>query len=109
MAGTASNFIVQDRPSIDGYIQALPKAGLVNQVFVNRMSSVAVHNVTGDYVEVNITTVPVAPGNNTHFLAPGAAESFGNYPDSTITSIQVLDFGITGNGGGQIIFNGIFN
>lgn len=109
MAGTGASMIVRDKASVDGYLLNLPQGGSVPQTFVAPMSSVAIHNVTADYISVTLTMVPAGVGNNIHYLSPGSAESFGNYPDAIVTAILINDLGIIGGGGGKVICNGIFS
>lgn len=109
MAGTGGSLIVRDKASIDGYLLDLPQGGVVSQTFVNPLSGVAIHNVTPDYIVVTINTIPAAPGNGIHYLSPGSAESFGNYPDAVIVSVDINDGVVLGGGGGKVICNGIFS
>lgn len=109
MAGTGSSLRARDRASIDGYLLSLPQGGTVSQAFVTPLSGVAIHNVTGDYITVTINTIPIAPGNGVHYLSPGSAESFGNYPDAVIVSVDIADTIVLGSGGGKVICNGIFS
>lgn len=105
---TSGAFIVQDIQKVDGYVNNLPIGGNVICTFTNKVASVMVHNTTGDYISVTINTIPVALGNQTAFIAPGSAMSFGDYHLASIDNIDISDMGITTDGGGIVLINGFY-
>lgn len=55
-----------------------------------------------------MNTVVPSIGNQTFILAPQSTQSISNPPEAIIASIDVLDLGTLGKGGGWIVANGFF-
>lgn len=109
MAGTGGNLIVREVNQIDGYVQPITIGGTVNFTFVNLASSITIHNITNDFIQVAVTTVPASTGNGFIIIAPQSAQSLSNPPEAIIQEIDVTDLGLTTNGGGWVICNSFFN
>lgn len=108
MAGTNGSLIVREVNQIDGYIQPITVGGNLSFTFIDLASSVVIHNVTNDFIELSVTTVPASLGNGLIIIAPQAVQSLSNPPEAIIQSIDVADLGLTGNGGGWVIINSFF-
>lgn len=105
---TNGNFIVREVNLIDGYIQPIIASGMLNFTFADIVSSIIIHNVTGDFIRVAVTTVPASLGNTFIIIAPMSVQSISNSPEAVIQSLDVLDLGLTGKGGGWVIANSFF-
>jgi hypothetical protein len=108
MAGTNAQLVVHDVQQVDGYNLTLPVSGGITLAFPNRVSSVSIHNTTGDYVRFVVTTVLGGNGNQRVYIAPYSAVTFGDYPLAAISQLDIQNEGITGNGGGIILVNGYY-
>lgn len=105
---TNGSHIVQDIQKVDGYIALLPQGGNINVPFSGRVASVSVHNTGNDFIEITVNTIPVALGNQIAYIAPGSALTFGDYHEAHITSLDIVDSVLTGNGGGNIVVNSFY-
>ncbi len=105
---TSGTFIPQEINQIDGYLVPILISGNVNIPFVDLTSSVSVHNVTNDFVEVTVNTVIPSLGNQKFILAPQSVQSISNPPEAIISSLDVLDLQILNDGGGYIVANSFF-
>ena len=105
---TSGTFIPQEINQVDGYLIPIAPLSIVNIPFVDLTSSVSVHNVTNDFVEVTINTVIPSLGNQRFILAPQSVQSISNPPEAIIASLDVLDLNILSDGGGFIIANSFF-
>jgi hypothetical protein len=108
MAGTSASLIIKETNQVDGYVVPIAILGNINIPFANLVSSISVHNVTNDFVRVTMNTVVPSIGNQTFILAPQSTQSISNPPEAIIASIDVLDLGTLGKGGGWIVANGFF-
>lgn len=108
MSGTNGSHIIREINLIDGYVNSILAGGTTNFAFVTLVSSIIVHNVTNDFIQVAVTTVPASLGNTFIIIAPQSVQSISNSPEAVIQSLDVLDLGLTGNGGGYIIANSFF-
>lgn len=108
MAGTGGNIIVREINQIDGYVQPITVGGALNFTFIDLVSSIIIHNVTNDFIQVAVTTVPASLGNGLVIIAPQSVQAVSNPPEAIIQSLNVLDLGLTGKGGGWVIANSFF-
>lgn len=108
MSGTGGSLIVREINQIDGYINPITVLGTTSFTFVDLVSSLIIHNVTGDFIRVSVTTVPASVGNGFVFIAPLSVQAISNSPEAIIQSLDILDLGLTGKGGGHVICNSFF-
>lgn len=108
MSGTSGSFIVHEINQLDGHVLPIGVGATINFTFVDLTSSISVHNVTSDFVEVLVNTVIPALGNQKFILAPNSSQSISNPPEAIIQSIDVTDLGLTLSGGGWIVANTFF-
>lgn len=108
MSGTGSSMILREINQIDGYVQPIVALGTLNFTFVDLVSSIIIHNITGDFVQVAVTTVPASIGNTFVIIAPMSVQSISNSPEAIIQTLDVTDLGLTGKGGGWVIANSFF-
>lgn len=108
MSGTNGSHIVHEINQIDGYINPITKGGNTSFVFVDLASSITIHNVTNDFIQVAITTVPASIGNGFIIIAPNSTQSISNPPEAIIQSLDVTDLGLINSGGGWVIANSFF-
>lgn len=108
MSGTNGSLIVHEINQIDGYVNPIVIGGNTNFTFIDLTSSIIIHNVTNDFIQIAVTTVPVSLGNGLVIIAPMSVQSISNPPEAIIQSLLVTDLGLTGNGGGWIVANSFF-
>lgn len=108
MSGTNSSMILREVNQIDGYVQPIVALGTINFTFIDLVSSLIIHNVTNDFIQVTVTTVPASLGNTFVIIAPMSVQAISNSPEAIIQSLDVTDLGLTGKGGGWVISNSFF-
>jgi hypothetical protein len=108
MSGTSGSFIVHEINQLDGYVIPITAGGSISVPFVAITSSISVHNVSNDFKEVIVNTIIPATGNQRFILAPNSAQSISNSPEAVISSVDVNDLGLLGNGAGYIVVNSFF-
>lgn len=105
---TGGSFIVHEVNQIDGYVQPITAGGSVSFAFASVTCSLVVHNVSNDFKEVIVNTIIPSLGNQRFVLAPQSVQSISNSPEAVISSIDVTDLGLLGNGDGYIVANSFF-
>lgn len=64
MAGTSASLIIKETNQVDGYVVPIAILGNINIPFANLVSSISVHNVTNDFVQVTMNTVVPSIGTS---------------------------------------------
>lgn len=92
-----------NNPVIDSALIAVPQSGTAGYVFVANVRTLTVHNTTRDFVSYTPVFVGAVTGT-TRIVAPFSADTI-DFEKTFMTSVNVTDMAIYGNGGGIVVVN----